>query len=197
MYVPIYLLPEPEVGQTLRMYETRKINVKKISNELIQKSFQHNLLYLSIFFKQTKDYEPHLFYFIRSESFCRFVLKNHLTAIYSYIRTENSSTGCTNILRGFCKMLWYCSILFYFESVRSVVNQWKNNYIFTGLNVFFNALNFRFWQVSQSFDLIGSYDYGKYLTIKYLDKNAKYRSIILGMWIEDQTKIMRSGYYGY
>ena len=49
-------------------------------------------------------------------------------------------------------MLQYCSILFYFESVWSVVNQRKSSSIYTGLNVFFKALNFRFWQVSQSFD---------------------------------------------
>ena len=43
----------------------------------------------------------------------RFVLKNHLTATYQYIRAVNSSsTGCTNIHRGLCKILWYCSILF-------------------------------------------------------------------------------------
>ena len=36
-----------------------------------------------------------------------FLLKNHLTATYLYIRAENSFTGFTNIhaLRGFCKML--------------------------------------------------------------------------------------------
>ena len=79
------------------------------------------------------------------------MLKNYLTAIYPYIRIENSSTGCTSIHRGFCKMLWYCSILFYFESVRSIVNK-KNNNNFTGLNVFFKALYFRFWQVSQNLD---------------------------------------------
>ena len=43
---------------------------------------------------------------------CIDVLKNHLTATYPYIRAENSSTGCMNILRGYRKMLWYCSILF-------------------------------------------------------------------------------------
>ena len=37
-------------------------------------------------------------------------------------------------------MLWYCSILFYFESVRSIVDK-KNNNIFTGLNVFFKAFS--------------------------------------------------------
>ena len=31
--------------------------------------------------------------------------RNHLTASYLYIRAENSSTACTNILRGICKML--------------------------------------------------------------------------------------------
>ena len=36
----------------------------------------------------------------------------------------------------------------HFESVRSVMN----SNIFTGLNVFFKALNFCFWQVPQSFD---------------------------------------------
>ena len=82
----------------------------------------------------------------------RFVLKNYLTAIYTYIPAENSSTGCTSIHLWVCKMLWYCSVLFYFESVQSIVNQTKNNNIFTGLNIFFKAVNFRFWQVSQSFD---------------------------------------------
>ena len=43
-------------------------------------------------------------------------------------------------------------ILFHFESVRSIVNQRKDNNIFTGLNVFFKALNSLLWQVSQSFD---------------------------------------------
>ena len=71
----------------------------------------------------------------------RFVLKNHLTAIYSYILAENSSTGFTSIHRGLCKMLWYCSILFYFESVLSIVNLRKENNRFTVLNLFFKALN--------------------------------------------------------
>ena len=57
------------------------------------------------------------------------------------------------IHHGFCKMIWYCSILFYFESFRSIMNQRKHNNFFTGLNVFLRALNFRFWQVSQTFDL--------------------------------------------
>ena len=39
---------------------------------------------------------------------------------HHYIRAENSSTGC-----GFCKMLWYCSILFYFELDRLILNQRK------------------------------------------------------------------------
>ena len=43
--------------------------------------------------------------------YSRFVLKNHLTAAYLYIRAENNSTGCTSIHRGFCKK-WYCSIWF-------------------------------------------------------------------------------------
>ena len=34
---------------------------------------------------------------------------------------------------------------FIFESVLSIVNQRKNSIIFTGLNVFFKALNFCFW----------------------------------------------------
>ena len=34
--------------------------------------------------------------------YTRFVLKNNLTATYQYFRAENSSTGCTNKLRGFC-----------------------------------------------------------------------------------------------
>ena len=38
-------------------------------------------------------------------------------------------------------MLWYWGILFYFESVWIIVNQRKNNNIFTGLNVLFKALN--------------------------------------------------------
>ena len=59
-----------------------------------------------------------------------FVLKNHLTAAYPYIRAENSSTVCMSIHRGFCKMLWYCRILFYFESVRSILNQRKNSIIY-------------------------------------------------------------------
>ena len=40
------------------------------------------------------------------------ILKNHLTVAYLYIRAENSSTGCMSILHGFCKILWYCSILY-------------------------------------------------------------------------------------
>ena len=80
--------------------------------------------------------------------------KYHLTAIYLYIRAENSSTCCTSVLRGFCKMLQVILQYFvHFESVRSIVDQRKNNNIFTGINVFFKALNFRFWQVSQSFKL--------------------------------------------
>ena len=57
---------------------------------------------------------------------------------------ENSSTGCMSIHREICKILSYCSILFYFETVRSIVNQRKNNNIFTGLNFSLKALNFRF-----------------------------------------------------
>ena len=69
-------------------------------------------------------------------------------------------TGCTSIHRGFCKILWYCSILFYFESVRSIVIFLKKKTIFfTGLNVFFRALNFRFWQVSQGFDVLSKRDF--------------------------------------
>ena len=63
----------------------------------------------------------------------------------SIIHAENRSTGCTSIHRGVCKLLRYCSILFYFESVQSIMNQLrKNNNIFPGLNVFFKALNCRF-----------------------------------------------------
>ena len=89
----------------------------------------------------------HFITVVRSKSFW-FVLKNHLTATYPHIRVENSPTSCTSIHRGFCKMLWYCGILFYFESVRPIENQRKNNNIYTGLNVFFKVLNIRFWQVS-------------------------------------------------
>ena len=108
----------------------------------------------------------------RSES-TRFVLKNHLTATYPYIRAVNSSTGCTSIHHGFCKMLWYCSILFYIESVRSVVNQRNNNNIFTGLNVFFKALNFRVRQVSQrSFNSL-TWLSRNYIEKTFLDKQAQ------------------------
>ena len=70
-------------------------------------------------------------------------MKNHLTDTYPYIRAENSSTGYTSILHGFCKMLRYCNIFVHFESALSIVNQRKNN-TFIVLNVFFKALNVRF-----------------------------------------------------
>ena len=74
-----------------------------------------------------------------------FVLKNHLTASYLYIRAENSSTGCMNILHGFCKMLWYCSILFILNhSGQMWIKQQKVKILFTVINVFCKALNFRF-----------------------------------------------------
>ena len=34
-----------------------------------------------------------------------FVMKNHLSATYPYIRAENSSIGCMRINHWFCKML--------------------------------------------------------------------------------------------
>ena len=61
-----------------------------------------------------------------------------------YIHAENSSTGCTSITVVFF-------ILFYFQSVRSIVNQEKIEY-FTVLNVFFKSFKFCFWHISQSFD---------------------------------------------
>ena len=79
----------------------------------------------------------------------RFVLKNHLTAAYLYIWAENSSIG-VQIYSGFCKMLWYCSTLFILNQFSQLwIKEKKKNNIFTGLNVFFNALNFRFWHVSE------------------------------------------------
>ena len=54
-----------------------------------------------------------------------FVLKNHLTAAYLYIRAGNSSTSCTKILHGFCKNALILQYFVHFESVRSVVNQIK------------------------------------------------------------------------
>ena len=78
----------------------------------------------------------------------RFVLKNYLTAVYPYIRDENSTTGCTSFIKCFAIAVFY----FIFESVGSIVNKIKSNNIFTGLNVFFKAFNFRFWKVFQSFD---------------------------------------------
>ena len=59
------------------------------------------------------------------------VFKNHLTADYLYIRADNSSTDCTNILYGFCKMLWYCNILFILNrSGQLWIKQTKNNNTF-------------------------------------------------------------------
>ena len=61
---------------------------------------------------------------------------NHLTATYPYIRAENSSTGCTSKhVRGFCKL--FDISVFCFTCI---------------LNQSFKALNFRFRQVSKSFD---------------------------------------------
>ena len=56
-------------------------------------------------------------------------------------------------------MLWYCSILFYFESVRSIVNQRKKWQYF----YWFKCM--RFWQVSQSFDSIKLINHFNLLTL--------------------------------
>ena len=76
--------------------------------------------------------------------------------MYGYVAArwffQDKPTSFTSIHHGFCKILWYCSILFYFESVRSVVNLRKNNNIFYWFKCILQDLTFRFWQVSQSFD---------------------------------------------
>ena len=59
----------------------------------------------------------------------RFVLKNHPTATYQCINAENSSTGCMSILCRFHKLLWYCSILFYFESLNQSGQLWNKEKI--------------------------------------------------------------------
>ena len=81
-----------------------------------------------------------------------FVMKNHLTTTYPYVRTENSYTGCTSVFRRFCNMLWYWSILFILNQSGQLWIKDKITVFFTVLNVFLKALNFYFWQVSQSFD---------------------------------------------
>ena len=74
----------------------------------------------------------------------RRLMKNHLTTTFPY---ENSSTGCTSILRGFCKMLWYWCILF-------ILNQSGQLWIEEKITIFFTVLifflkTFRFWQISE------------------------------------------------
>ena len=75
-------------------------------------------------------------------------IENHLAANYPYIRAENSSTDCTSIVHhGFCKMLWYCSILFILNQSGQLWIKEKNNNSFTGLNKFFKTFIFRFWSL--------------------------------------------------
>ena len=78
--------------------------------------------------------------YFRSET--RFVLKSHLTATYPYIRAENSAIGA------FVKCLDIAEFCFILKLSGQLWIKEKNNNIFNGLNVFFKALNFRFWQVS-------------------------------------------------
>ena len=85
-----------------------------------------------------------------------FVMKNHLTATYPYICTENSSTSCMCILHGFCKMLWYyCSIFcsFWISLVNCELKK-RITIFFYCFKCIFKVLNFRFWQVSLSFDFL-------------------------------------------
>ena len=68
----------------------------------------YKLLYIQIYDIyniQLYSIRVHFFSEAKASKVCtRFVMKNHLTATYSYIRDENSSTGCTSI-HDFCKML--------------------------------------------------------------------------------------------
>ena len=81
-------------------------------------------------------------------------MKNHLTAIYPYIRAENtcSSTDCRSIHRVFCKIFDIAVFCFIWISPVNCESKKKIYNSFAGLNVFFKTLNFRSWQVSQSFD---------------------------------------------
>ena len=73
--------------------------------------------------------------------------------------SEYSSTIVV-LLREFCKMLWYCSILFilnqsgqlWIKQKKKKIN--KITILFTVLNLFFKALKFNFWQFSQNFDFV-------------------------------------------
>ena len=62
--------------------------------------------------------------------------------------SENISTCCVVFVKCFGIAL-FCFILNQSGQLRI---KEKSDNIFTGLNVFFKALNFRFWQISQSFD---------------------------------------------
>ena len=66
-------------------------------------------------------------------------MKNHLTATNPYIHAEIVALGVRVYTVGFVKCFDIEVFLFYFESVRSTVNQRKNNNIFTGLNVLFKT----------------------------------------------------------
>ena len=80
-------------------------------------------------------------------------MKNHLTTTYRH----------TSMLKIVPLVVWVYSVdfvkCFDIVVVCFILNQsgqlWikeKNNNIFTGLNVFFKALNIRFWQVSKNFN---------------------------------------------
>ena len=54
---------------------------------------------------------------------------------FPYIRAENSSTACTSIYLGFCKMLWYYPILFILnQSGQLWIKEKKNKQYFYWFN---------------------------------------------------------------
>ena len=71
-------------------------------------------------------------------------------ATYVYIRTENSSTGCVGFVKCF-DIEVFCSFWIIPVSCESKKKK-QTPILFTVLNVFIKALNFHFWQVSQSFE---------------------------------------------
>ena len=84
-------------------------------------------------------------YFLEAKAskgiYTRFILKNHLTATYLYIRAKIVPLFVRVYSAGFVKCLDNAIFCSFSEAVRSIMSQ---RIFFTGLNVFFKALNFRF-----------------------------------------------------
>ena len=103
-------------------------------------------------------------------------MKNRLTATYPYIRDENIVPLVVRVYT-VCFVKWVDIALFCFilnQSGQMWIKE-NNNNNFSGLNVFFKALNFRFWQVSQSFDFIN-----------IAGKPGKFTSILFQFYYNDE-----------